>query len=336
MSTIRRLAILGAAVLAALVTAHPAHAATPLPTPGTPVATNVTTTSVSFSWTPSAGPVADYTIQTIDAVGRPWRVLATTSGTTYTHPNLNPDSVYEYRIIANPVAGSDHTASSPTPLLWVRTAPLPDAVPPTQPGVPRAYPVSTTWTTLAFGFSTDNNRVDAYWAQRLVDGVWTDWASNNTTQIILRDLTPATAYTVAVVAADANGNRSPRSAPLTFTTRALEPTPTCRVQLLPHGTFYQVSITAENMTAATVVENWNATFTFPTGQAVQYAFNAVVTRDGTVGTLAPQRYNVRIGPGGSVSLGFLATNPNAGPLPSGFALNTTTSAGAATYPCSIT
>jgi hypothetical protein len=331
-SIIRRLAILGTAVSCVLVVAAPAHAATPLPTPGTPVATAVTTTSVSFSWTPSAGPVADYTIQTIDMVGRPWRVLATTSGTAYTHANLNPDSVYEYRVIANPVAGSDHTASNPTPLLWVRTRPLPDSVAPTTPGVPRAFPVSTTWATLTFGFSTDNNRVDAYWAQRQVDGVWTDWSTNNITTVYLRDLTPGTTYTVAVVAVDANGNRSPRSDPLTFTARALEPAPTCRVQLQTFGQQYQIGVTIENMTEATIVENWTVTFTFPAGQTIVYSFSATVTRDGTVGTATPRSYIARIGPGGTGSFGFLANNTTGSPSPSGFTLNTSTG----THPCPIT
>src|SRR5688572_10407040 len=98
----RGLAALGTAALvlivAANVAAGPAHAATPLPTPGTPVATSVSTTSVSFSWAPSAGPAAGYTIQTIDVVGRPWRFLASTTGTSYTHAGLVPDSVYEYRV----------------------------------------------------------------------------------------------------------------------------------------------------------------------------------------------------------------------------------------------
>jgi len=331
----RRLATLGAAavVLASVVAPSPARAATALPTPGTPVATSVTTTSIGFSWTPSAGPVANYTIQTIDVVGRPWRVLTTTTGTAYTHAGLTPDSIYEYRVIANPATGSGYTASAATPLLWVRTAPLPDSVPPTTPGTPSAFPVSTIYATLNFGFSTDNNRVDAYWAQRLVDGVWTDWASNNITTVYLRGLAPATAYTVAVVAVDANGNRSPRSAPLTFTTRAIEPAPTCRVQLQAFGQNqqYTATVTVENMTAATVLENWNMTFTLPTGHTVLYSFSVTVTRNGTSGTLTPASYLARVTQGGSVSFGFAALKPGTSPLPSAFALHN----GGASYPCAI-
>ena len=332
-STLRRLSILATGALGMLVTvsvaAGPVHAATQLPTPGTPVATNITTTSVRFTWTPSSGPVSNYTIQTIDVVGMPWRVLASTSGTTYTHANLVPDSVYEYRVIANAVGGSDYTASNPSALLWVRTAPLPDSVAPTKPGVLRAFPVSTVAATITFDPSTDNNRVAAYWVQRQVNGVWTDWASNSITTVYLRDLSPSTSYTIVVVAADANGNRSPRSDPLTFTTRAAEPAPTCKVQLIPAGTQYQAVITVENMTAATVVENWTVTFTFPIGQTILYSFNATTTRNGTVGTTTPVWYLARIGPGGSGFLGFLATMPAGSPFPSGFTLN----ASAGTFTC---
>jgi chitodextrinase len=264
-------------------------------------------------------------------VGSPWRDLASTSRTTYTHANLVPDSVYEYRVIANPAAGSGDTASNPSALLWVRTAPLPDSVPPTKPGVPRAYPVTTVSATLSFDFSTDNNRVDAYWAQRQVNGVWTDWATNNITTVYLRDLTPNTSYTVAVVAVDANGNRSPRSDPLTFTTRAVQPAPTCRVQLLAFGQQYQATLTIENMTAATIVDNWTVTFTFPTGQTILYSFNGTTTRSGTVGTLTPPSYIARIGPGGGAFVGFQANSPVGSPLPSGFTLNSS----AGVFACTI-
>ena len=45
------------------------------------------------------------------------------------------------------------------------------------------------------------------WAQRQINGVWTDLATNNITTIYLRDLTPSTTYTFAIVAFDPNGNR---------------------------------------------------------------------------------------------------------------------------------
>jgi chitodextrinase len=332
-ATARRLVALAAGTLAVLagliLPSGTALAATALPTPGTPVVAQLTTTSARFTWTPSSGPVANYTVQVIDGNLVPWHDLATTTSTSFTHTGLTPDTVYIYRVIANPRAGSGYAASQPSQPLYVTTLPLPDSQPPTKPGTPRAYTVSTIAATITFDSSTDNNRVAGYWVQRQVNGVWTDWSTNNITTVYLRDLTPNTSYTVVVVAFDPNGNRSVRSDPLTFSTRAIQPSPTCRVQLIAFGTQYQANVSFENMTAATVLANWTVTFTLPANHTVLYSFNATITRVGNQATATPAWYNATIGPGGSASFGFSATYPAGSPLPSGFVLN---GAGAA-FPC---
>ena len=309
-----------AVVAAVMVSTTSASAATQLTTPGTPVANQVTQTSIRFSWTPSRGAVANYTIQVIDGYV-PWRNLTTTTATTYTHTGLIPDKVYEYRVIANPANGG-YTTSNPSGILYATTAPLPDSQPPTTPGTPWVYQLSTTFATLNFTGSTDNNRVAGYWAQRQINGVWTDIATNSVTTIYLRDLTPNTSYTFAVVAFDPNGNRSPRSGTVTFTTRALQPAPTCRVGFRNMGTSYFLDLVLENMTASTVVENWTVTFSMPTNQTITYSFNVTITRTGTAVTLTPFVWFTRIGPGGSFAVNLLVQNPTNGPLASGFLFNT--------------
>lgn len=318
------LAVVGGAVAAA----SPALADTPLPAPDTPVASSVTTTSLTISWPAPAGPVASYTIQVIDGHVA-WRFLDSTTATNYTHTGLTPDKVYIYRVIAEPVPGTGYTASSPSGHLYVTTQPLPDAVPPTAPGTPFATQLSTIRASIHFAGSTDNHRVAGYWVQREVDGVWTDWETNNVNTVYLPDLAPDTSYTVAVVAFDANGNRSPQSPPFTFTTRQLEPEPTCRVSLLPFGQQYLLNVTVENMTAATVLENWTVTFTMPASHVVVYSFNATITRDGDLATATPASWFTTIHPGGTASFGANVTYPAGSPLPSGFALQT----GASTLAC---
>jgi chitodextrinase len=300
--------------------AGPAAAATPLPTPDPPTASDVTTTSLTIAWSAPAGPVAGYTIQVIDG-HVPWRDLDTTTATTYTHTDLTPDTVYRYRIIAHPTPGSGYTASAPSEILYVTTDPLPEAVPPTAPGTPFATVLSTIWVSLHFASSTDNHRVAGYWAQRQIDGVWTDWETNNINTIYLRDLTPDTTYTVRVVAFDPNGNRSPQSPPFTFTTRPTEPTPTCRVNLLTFGQQYLANVTVENMTASTVLENWTVTFTMPASHVLAHSFNTTISRDGDTATAAPAASTTTIHPGNTASFGFLAGYPVDSPLPSGFALH---------------
>jgi chitodextrinase len=305
--------------LATLVVATPALAATRLPTPATPVASGVTTTSVTLSWSAPAGPVAGYTIQVIDGYV-PWHFLASTTATTFTHTGLTPDTVYIYRVIAEPVAGSGYSFSDPSGHLYVTTEPLPDANPPTTPGTPFSTQISTIAATIHFGASTDNRRVAGYWVQRQVDGVWTDWETNNVNTVYLRSLTPDTSYAVVVVAFDANRNRSARSAPFTFTTRRLAPEPACRAKLTPFGQQYLLDVTVENMTAATVLQNWTVTFQLPAAHTVLYSFNATISRSGDTATATPAIWYTTLNPGGTATFGANASYPAGSPLPSGFRL----------------
>src|SRR6185436_20088064 len=100
-------------------------------------------------------------------------------------------------------------------------------------------------------------------------------------------------------------------------------------QLIAYVTNYQLVMRIENMTAATVVENWTVTFTFPAEQTLQYSFSSTFSRSGAVGTLAPMAFNARIGPGGTATFGLLAARPAGSPDPSGFRFNSS----AGTFTC---
>jgi hypothetical protein len=323
-SRTRRLAAVLLGLLAVLagvaVPAGAARADAPLPAPAQPVATEVTTTSATFTWTAPAGPVRDYTIQVIDGGMVPWHDLATTAGTSYTHTGLTPDKVYIYRVIANPAANSGYTASDPSPPLYVTTAPLPDSVPPTKPATPLTTNVGTTFATVNTLGSTDDNRVAGYWVQREVDGVWTDWVTNNVGNLYLHGLTPDTSYTVVVVAFDPNGNRSPRSDSITFTTLATQTSPTCAVrqQVIWAGQ-YLLNITIQNLTV-TPLSNWRLTFTLPASHSVLYAIGGTLSRSGDVATLAPPSYNTQLGAGYTLSPVIFGNRPVDSPLPSGYTL----------------
>jgi chitodextrinase len=295
-----------------------------LAAPATPVVSQLTTTSATFTWSAPGGPVANYTVQKL----ADWSFvnIATTSGTTYTDSGLQPDTVYEYRVVANATAGSGYTSSDPSGVLYLTTRPLPESVPPTKPGTPIVYSISITSATLNFTSSTDNMRVAGYVAQLQVNGVWTDVATNNINTVYLRGLTPNTSYTVVVVAFDPNGNRSPRSDPATFTTRQVTPAPTCKVQLTVFGQNYLLYTTIENMTLAPL-DNWFVRFTLPAEHSVGPAFNAALTRTGSQATFSPLVWNTRIGSGGTLTMGFNGSYPVGSPLPSGFSLN-------GTIPCS--
>jgi Cellulose binding domain/Fibronectin type III domain len=289
------------------------------------VATQVTETSATFTWPASAGPVAYYTIQLNDPSPAAYHDIGTSSTTTFTHTGLSPDTVYVYRVIANPASGSGYTASNPSVSLYVRTVPHGDTVPPSKPGTPTAS-VSSPWTgSVSTTGSTDNNRVDGYWVQRQVNGVWTDWVSSSYGGIFLQQLTPNTTYTVVVVAFDASGNRSARSDPVTFTTPPLAPTPNCRALRSQVGTQqYNVNVTIENWTTA-VLANWRVTFTLPATHTVLYAPNGTLTRTGDTATFTPAANIAQINPGPqTATFGVIASRPVGSPLASNFILSSPT------------
>jgi hypothetical protein len=330
----RRLSLAALALLvvgvaaSVLVVALPAQAATQLPAPGAPVATTVTETSISISWTPSSGPVASYTVDVIDQTGGTYHPVGTVSTTTFSQTGLTPDHNYVYEVIANPTSGSGYTASNPSPYTYVTTLPVPETIPPTQPGTPTVSSVTTVGATLSYAASTDDDRVSDYIGQLLINGVWTDNSTNNNTSLYLTNLTPATTYTAAVVAIDPSGNRSPRSNSVTFTTLPAAPFPTCRAAIVDYGTQYTLSLIIANMTVSTPLTNWTVTFTLPSAQTVNSIFNGSVARSGDNATVTPAFYYASVGSGGTATIGLNVTRPAGSPLPSNFVLH-----GQANYAC---
>jgi hypothetical protein len=316
MAVLGTLALLGAIA----VTAGPAHATSQLPTPGLPVLTQVTATSMTFTWTASPGPVLNYTVQ-ISANPAPWSDLATSTATTYTAQNLSPQTVYMFRVIANPAAGSGYTASEPSLPLYDHTSPLVDTSPPTKPVSVVVNLVGPTYATVAATMSSDNDRIAGYTVQRQVNGAWTDWATNSLNSIFLPQLTARTAYTVAVLAFDPSGNRSPRSDPVTFTTRPINAGPACRVQRQIVGpTNYILNIFIDN-TTVNVLANWNVTFIMPAPQTLNYAFNGILTRGGDLATLTPRPNINPLATATSAVFGVNVSRPVGSPAPTAVTLN---------------
>jgi len=224
------------------------------------------------------------------------------------------------------------TLTVPGPAL---AAAQPDTVAPTKPAAPTANPVGTVSATINTGGSTDNDRVAGYTVQRQVNGVWTDWLSTliEPTYAYAQPLTPGTAYTVAVVAFDPAGNRSPRSDSVTFTTSA-QPAPTCRVvRQTVSPQVYIVDFFVENMTAATVVTDWTMIFAMPAAQTPATTFSSNLSRSGDLATLRPMANTAQITPGMTAFFGFYANRPAGSPLPSGFVF---TSAATGSISCTAT
>jgi endoglucanase len=88
---------------------------------------------------------------------------------------------------------------------------------------------------------------------------------------------------------------------------------------------FQGNVTITNL--GDRINGWTLAWTFPAGQAVTQAWNAVVTTSGPVTTAVNASYNPAIETNGNVSFGFLGSWSGSNTNPSSFALNGVTCTG---------
>ncbi|GAA2332580.1 cellulase family glycosylhydrolase [Streptomyces kunmingensis] len=203
----------------------------------------------------------------------------------------------------------------------------PDAQAPTAPGAPTASGVSATSATLTWPAATDNIGVTGYEVVRVAGATETTVASTTTTRVTVESLTPATAYTFAVYAKDAAGNRSARSAAVTVTTDKDTGTPGAGcsvgyrvVNAWPSG--FQGEITIRN-TGTGAINGWNLGFAFSAGQTISNMWGGTPTQKGADVTVAAASYTATIPVGGTATVGFTGTSSTTNPAPTTFTLNGT-------------
>ncbi|NYI04608.1 cellulose binding domain-containing protein [Allostreptomyces psammosilenae] len=197
-----------------------------------------------------------------------------------------------------------------------------DTEPPTAPGAPSASQVTAGSVTLDWPASTDDVRVAGYDVVRVSGGTETPAASSTTTQATVTGLTAGTAYTFAVYARDAAGNRSPRSATVTITT-ADASTGTCGVRYRTvddWGSGFQGEIVVHN-TGTAALTGWTLAFTFTAGQTITQMWGGTPAQNGGAVSVTPVAWTSTIPAGGSVTVGFIAGRGGSNPAPSAFTLN---------------
>ncbi|WDV49754.1 cellulase family glycosylhydrolase [Streptomyces coeruleorubidus] len=198
-----------------------------------------------------------------------------------------------------------------------------DTTPPTAPGTPSASGVTSSSATLTWSAASDATGVTGYDVVRVSGGSETVATTTARTSATLTGLSPATSYTFAVYARDAAGNRSPRSATVTFTTSSGGSTATCGVgyrvtSSWPGG--FQGEITVRN-TGTSAINGWTLRWTFPDSQRITNLWGGTATQSGSEVSVAAASYTATIPPAGSVTLGFTATRATANPNPTTFTLN---------------
>ncbi|MFE2585790.1 cellulase family glycosylhydrolase [Streptomyces sp. NPDC059378] len=197
-----------------------------------------------------------------------------------------------------------------------------DTQAPTTPGTPAASAVTATSVTLGWTAATDNVGVAGYDVVRISSGTETDAAASTTNSVTVTGLTASTAYTFAVYARDAVGNRSARSATVNVTTSSA-PTGICSVAYRIVGEWpggFQGGITVRN-TGTAALNGWKLAFAFADGQTVSNMWGGTATQSGAAVSVAPASYTSTIPAGGSVDVGFIGTKGTTNTAPTAFTLN---------------
>ncbi|MEU6541433.1 cellulase family glycosylhydrolase [Streptomyces sp. NPDC047000] len=202
-----------------------------------------------------------------------------------------------------------------------------DTQAPTAPGTPTASAVTATSVALSWTAATDNVAVTAYDIVRVSGTTETTVAASTTNSAVVTALTADTAYTFAVYARDAAGNRSARSATVNVTT-ATAPSVSCSVGYRVVGEWpggFQSEITIRN-TGTTAINGWKLVFAFADGQTVSNMWGGTPAQSGATVSVTPASYTSTIPAAGSVAVGFLGTKGGSNSSPSTFTLNGSTCA----------
>jgi mannan endo-1,4-beta-mannosidase len=197
-----------------------------------------------------------------------------------------------------------------------------DTKAPTAPGTPSASAVTATSVTLGWSAATDDVGVTGYDVVRVDGADETRVATSTTNSATVSGLTAETAYTFAVYAHDAAGNRSARSATVSVTTGKAPSTP-CSVGYRVVGEWpggFQGEIKIGNPGTA-AISGWKLAFTFADGQTVSNMWGGTPTQSGGAVSVAPASYTSTIPAGGSVTVGFIAGKGSTNTAPTAFTLN---------------
>ncbi len=294
--------------------------------PGTPVASSVTTTTATLTWTASTdntggSGLAGYDVYRFTGAETPVLVGSTTSA-SYALTGLTPGTAYSYAVRAKDVAGN---VSASSPAVSFTTVEIPsDTTAPTVPGTPAASAITQTSATLTWTASTDaGSGVAGYDVYRVQGTTQTLVGSPTAAAFALTGLTAGTSYSYAVRARDVAGNASAVSSAVTFSTLPTSQTGGCKVTYSANswnvGFTGSVKITNTGTTPLT----WTLGFTFPSGQQVTQGWSATWSQTGSAVTAVGLGWNATLAPGASTDIGFNGSHSGTNTNPTAFTVNGT-------------
>jgi mannan endo-1,4-beta-mannosidase len=285
---------------------------TPPSTPGTPTATDVTSSGAGLSWAASTDTggsgLAGYNVYR--ELGANDQLLGQPSGNSITLTGLSASTSYQVYVRARDGAGNLSANSGLASFTTTGTGG--DTQPPTTPGTPTASNVTASSVSLSWSASSDNVAVTGYDIFRAPGASGGSFASVGTataTAFTNTGLTAATTYRYQVRARDAAGNTSAFSNPVTVTTTT-DGGGGCsasytNINQWPGGFQGEVRVTNNATTSTTA---WTVTMTFANGQRLTQIWGGRTNLSGASPyTVTNETWNANIGPAGTTAFGFLGS-----------------------------
>ncbi len=277
--------------------------------PGTPVASNITATGVTLTWTASTDTggsgLAGYNVYRRQ--GTSDSLLGSAATNTFAVTGLTAATQYQFVVRAKDNAGN---LSATSAAVTVTTAATGDTTAPSVPGTPVASNITATGATLTWAASTDTggSGLAGYDVYRRVGSTDTLVGQPTSATLALTGLTPSTAYQYVVRARDGAGNVSALSAAVTFTTSGGGTGSGCSATYTtapPWSGGFQGEVTVRN-TGTASINGWTVAWTFPNGQVITQIWGGVLTQTGAAVSVSNVSYNGVLAPNGSTTFGFLA------------------------------
>ncbi|GGS88331.1 endoglucanase [Planobispora rosea] len=234
----------------------------------------------------------------------------------------DPSNDWSYRGVSTtpgstPVRVDNITLYSGSTKIWGNPPgdeppPEDDEIAPSKPGKPAVSAITGSTARLTWAASTDNVGVTGYDVYRGTAKVGT--ASG--TSFDLTGLSPATEYSVHVVARDAAGNSSEASERTSFTTTDT-PAGGCsavyKVSNSWQGAF-QADVTVTNQ-GSSAIRGWTVTWKFANGQVISQLWNGTHTQTGADVSVRNVAWNGALAPNASASFGFTASQSGTNGVP---------------------
>ncbi|HEX6682548.1 MAG TPA: fibronectin type III domain-containing protein [Candidatus Limnocylindrales bacterium] len=280
-------------------------------TPGTPVASGVTASSVTLNWSASSGTVNNYQIERCQgATCTNFAQIGTSTSTTFVNNSgLAANTTYRYRVRAVNSSGN-----SPYSGIVNVTTTGTGTQPPGTPGTLTAP--STTASTVNLAWGASSGTVSNYQIERCTGATCTNFAqvaTSTTTSATDGGLAANTTYRYRVRATNSAGN-SGYSNIVNATTTSTGGGGGCSATLVTQNGWNNGYVMQPNNvtnTGTSTITGWTVTFTLPAGHSITGFWNATVTVSGqTVTARGIPGQNATLGAGASTTWGFQATRPS--------------------------